>query len=170
MYAGNLADAVDDVFQVLQVGDIENNIDVGLCIRAAHLDIADIGFRVADDGRNLFQHAETIIAEDRKLHRIRTRGSFIVGPFHIDSAFRLVHQIHHVGAIHGVDGDAFAASHIADHVLAADGVAAAGAIHQQIAVALYADGVVAAVSAKNPAHDAGDPAGLVSFGIGNRRG
>src|ERR1700674_97388 len=150
VYTGNLSHAVDDIFQVLQVGNIENDIDVGLRVRAAHLDVADIGFAIADHGGNLLQHAETIVAKDRKLHRIRTRGSLVVRPFHIDAAFRLIQQVHHVGAIHGVDGDAFAAGHITYHVLAPDGIAASGAIHEQIAVAFYTDGIVAAVSAENP--------------------
>src|SRR5258708_19213490 len=86
VYARNLAHAVDDVFEVLQVGNIENDVDVGLRVRAAHLNIANIGIGVTDHGRDLLEHAETIVAENRKLHRIRTAGSLIVGPFHIPAA------------------------------------------------------------------------------------
>src|SRR5713226_8544663 len=90
VYAWNLAHAVDDVFQMLQVSDIENDVDIRLRVRAAHLDIADVGFGVADHSGNLFQHAETIVAKNRKLDWIRTWGSLIVCPFHIDAAFWLI--------------------------------------------------------------------------------
>src|SRR5579863_8679574 len=167
---GNLAHAVDDVFQVLEVCNIENDIDVGLCVRAAHLNVADVGFGVADHGRYLFQHAESIVAKDGKLHGIRARRSLIVGPFHIDAALRLIQEVHDVRAIEGVDGYAFAAGYVTDHALAADGVATAGAVHEQITMAFYADGVVAAVSAENPPNHAGDAAGFISFTVGGGRG
>src|ERR1700680_2243603 len=169
MHTGNLAHAVDDVFQMLQVSDIENHIDVGLRICATHLHIPDIGFGVADHRRNLLQHAETVVARDRKLHRIRTRGSLIVRPFHTDAAFRLIQQVHHVRAINGVHGDAFAAGHVTYNLLTANGVAAAGAIHQQIAVAFHADGIVASVSAENPAHHAGNTTRFFTLGGGGSR-
>src|ERR1700692_3951256 len=146
VHTGNLAHAIDDVFQMLEVGNIENDIAICLPIRAAHLHVADVGFGVADHGRDLFQHTEAVVAKDRKLDRIRTRGSLVAGPFDIDAAFRLIQQVHYVRAIHGVHGDAFAAGYITHHILAPDGVAAAGAIHEQIAMAFYADGVVATVS------------------------
>src|SRR5580700_7004826 len=73
VYSRNFAHAVDDIFQVLEVGNVQNDIDVRLRIRTAHLHIADVGLSVADHRRDLFQHAEPIVARDRKLHRIRTR-------------------------------------------------------------------------------------------------
>src|SRR5580693_10644195 len=167
---GNLAHAVDDVFQMLEVGNIENDIDVCLPIRAANLHIPDVGFGVADHGRYLFQHAESIVAKDGKLHGIRTRCALIVRPFHIDAALRLIQEVDDVGTIHGVNGDAFAAGYVTDHALAADGVATAGAVHEEVAVAFYADGVVAAVSAENPPHHAGDAAGFISLTVGDGGG
>src|ERR1700692_3243812 len=50
-------------------------------------------------------------------------------------------------------GDAFTAGHVANHRLSADGITTAGAINQQVAVTLYANGA-AVVSAKDAAHDA----------------
>src|SRR5580658_1361031 len=149
MHAGNLAYAVDDVFEMLQVGNVENDIDVSLPIRTAYLHIADVGFGIADHGCNLFQHAEAVVTEDRELYRVRTRGSLVASPFHIDATLRLVQQVHHVGAIHRVDSDALASGYIADHVLAPDRVTAAGSVYKEVAVALYANSVVAAVSAEN---------------------
>src|SRR5579872_2127996 len=155
---------------MLEIGDIENDIDVSLSIRAAHLHIPDVGFSVADHSCNLFQHAKTVVAKDRKLHRIRTRCTLIAGPFHVDTAFRLVQQIDHVGTIYGMDGDALAAGDVTNHVFATDGVAAAGAIHQQIAMAFHADGIVAAVSAEDPPDHAGNSARLFTLGDWRGRG
>src|SRR5271163_679563 len=160
MHPGNLAHAVDDVFEMFQVSNIENDIDVSLPIRTAYLHIPNVGFGIADHGCHLFQHAEAVVTEDRELYRVRTRGSLVAGPFHIDAALRFIQQVHHVGAIHRVDGDAFAAGHVTDHVFAANRIAAAGAVHEQIAVALYADGIVAAVSAENSPDYARDAARL----------
>src|SRR6266481_5769110 len=70
VYAGNLADAVNDVLQVLQVGDIEDDIDVRLAIAGAGFDVADVGFSIANHGRDLLQHAEAIVAEDGEFYRV----------------------------------------------------------------------------------------------------
>ena len=155
---------------MLQVGNIENDIDVGLGIRAAHLHIPDVGFGVADHRRNLFQHAETIVAENRKLHRIGTGRSLIASPLDIDAAFRLIQQVDDVGAIHGVNGDAFAASYVTYDILAPDGVAASRPVHEQIAMAFDADSVVATVSAENPADHAGNATRLFSLTVGGGGG
>src|SRR5580692_6106345 len=152
---------------MFQVGNIENDIDVSLPIRTAHLHIPDVGFGIADHGGHLFQHAEAVIAKDCKLYRIRTRRSLVAGPFHIDATLWLIQQVHHVGAIDRVDGDALASGYIADHVFAADGVTAAGAVHEQVAVAFHADGIVAAVSAENSPHYARDAARVT---LSDRRG
>src|SRR5271165_4359843 len=170
VYAGDLAHAADDIFEVFEVRNIENDIDVSLRVRATHLHIADVGFSVADHRGNLLQHAETIVAENRKLHRIGTRGSLIAGPFYIDPAFRLIEKVHDVGAIHGVDGNTFAASHIADNILAPDGIAATRPIHQQITVAFHADSVVPNVSTENPPHHASYTTGFLPVSIGDGRG
>ena len=69
-----------------------------------------------------------------------------------------------------MDGDAFPAGHIADNLFAANGIAAAGAVHQQIAVALHADGIVAAVSAEDAPYHAGNAAGFLSVAVGDGRG
>src|SRR5580704_3284723 len=170
VHAGNFAHAIDDVFEVLEVGNVENDIDVGLPIRAAYLHISNVSFGVADHRRYLFQHAESIIAKDGKLHRIGTWRSLIVRPFHIDATLRLIQEVNHVRAIHGVDSDAFAAGHVTDDALAADGIATSGAVYEQVAMAFHTDGVVAAVSTENPTHHAGDAARFTSLTIGDGRG
>jgi hypothetical protein len=54
MNAGDLANSVDDSLQVLQVGDFEDYVDVGLSVFGACRNVTDIGVSVADDGGNLF--------------------------------------------------------------------------------------------------------------------
>ena len=53
MHAGNFADAVDYVFEVLQVFDLHDDVDVGLAVFGAGAYAADVGFEVADDGGDL---------------------------------------------------------------------------------------------------------------------
>jgi hypothetical protein len=54
MDAGDLANSVDDSLKVLQVGDFEDYVDVGLSVFGACRNVTDIGVSVADDGGNLF--------------------------------------------------------------------------------------------------------------------
>ncbi len=56
--AGDLADSVHDFLEVFQVGDFQDHVDAGLAVLAAGFHAADIGFGVADDGGDLFEHAQ----------------------------------------------------------------------------------------------------------------
>src|SRR4029077_1707972 len=118
---------------------------------------------------DLFQHTKTIVAEHRELHRIGTRRSVVLGPLHINLAFRFIQQVGHVGTIDGMDGNALATSDVADDGLAPNRVATAGAIHQQVAVALDANGVVVLVATEDAPHHARESARLLLFLIGQRR-
>ena len=53
-----------------------------------------------------------------------------------DAAVGLVEQVLHVGAVARVDGDALAAGDVADDFFSADGVAAAGAVDEQLVLPL----------------------------------
>jgi len=63
VHARNLAHTVNDRLQVFEVGDFEDYVDAGLAVTGAGFDVADIGVLVADDGGDLFQHAETVVAK-----------------------------------------------------------------------------------------------------------
>ena len=53
MHAGNFSHALDDVFQMLQIFDFHDDVDVGLAVLGASADAADISFEIADDRSDL---------------------------------------------------------------------------------------------------------------------
>src|SRR5438105_14824365 len=61
VYAGNFTHTVDNVLQMLQVGDIEHNIDIRLAIVGARFDIADVGLSITDHSSNLPERNELIV-------------------------------------------------------------------------------------------------------------
>src|SRR5580704_7429458 len=161
--ARDFAYAIDDIFQVLQVCDVEHDVDVGLAVIGAGFDIADVGFGIADDGSDLLQHAEAVVAEYGEFHGIGVGRAIVLGPLDVDSPLRFIHQVHHVGTIERVDGDAFAAGHVADDGFAADRVTTACAIDQQVALSLDADGVVVLVATENATHHTGQAGGFLGL-------
>ena len=161
MYAGDFADAVDDIFQMFQVGNIQNDIDVGLAVAGAGFNVADVGFGIADHGCDLFQHAEAVVAENGELYWVGAGRSIIVGPLHVNLAFRLIHEIHDVGTIEAVNRHAFAAGNVADDGFAANRVTTTGAVDQQVALSGDANGVVVLIAAKNSPYHAGEAAGFL---------
>src|SRR6266550_1723176 len=156
VHTRNLAHAVDDSLQVLEVGDFQYNVDTGLTVAGAGLDVPDIGALVGDDGRDLLQHAETIVAEKRELDGIGNRLTLFVTarPLHVDAAVGFIEKIGDVGAVNGVNRYTLAAGHVADDRFSANGVATLGAVDQQVAMALHDNGVV--IAAKNAAYHAGE--------------
>src|SRR5947209_11970480 len=123
--AGDLADSRNNPFQVLHIFDIDSNVDGSATIAGTDIHVADVGVVVADDGGDLLQHAGTIVAYQRQLHRIgrlrRTRNrSAGSAPTDIDAAVGFVHEIGHVWAGLRMNGNASAASDEADDLLAAN--------------------------------------------------
>ena len=138
----DLADAVDNALQVFEVGNFEDHVDVGLTVFAAGRDVADVGVGVADDGGDLFKHAEAIVAEQRDFYGIGDGlAIFVSGPEDIDAAIGLVEKVSHVRTIDGVDGDAFAPSYVAGDGFSANWITTAGAIDEEIAGSANDDGV-----------------------------
>lgn len=93
MHAGDFSYALDDAFQVLQVGDVEDDVYVGLAVGGAGFDVADVGFGVANDGGDLFEHAEAVVAHDGEFYGIGAGGFLVAFPVDIDAALGLVHQV-----------------------------------------------------------------------------
>src|ERR1700676_1526947 len=172
MHARDLADTVHDLLKMFQVGDFQHHVYAGLPVLAASFDVADVGVGVADEGGDLFEHPEAVIAEKRDFYGIGNRlAVFVSGPEHIDAAVGFVEKIRYVGTVDGVDGNAFAASDVADDGLAANGVATLGTINEKVAGPSDYDGV--AVSAENSAHHtrnaARETAGrCLLFSVGHR--
>src|SRR5207245_5851973 len=159
VHAWNLAHPGNNIFQVLEIGDVEHDINVRLPVIGPGFNVADVGFAIADDSRNLLEHAETVVAKNRELHWICARRPIIARPFHFNLPLRLVHQCYHVRTVRRVDRHAFAASYVTHHILAADRVTTSRSVDQQIAMALYPDGLVVVICAKQSPQYAGSAAG-----------
>src|SRR6185437_8566543 len=163
MHAGDFSQAGDDLLQVLEVFNVNYHVNVGLAVGGADFDVAYVGVVVADDGGHLLEHAGAIIVKQRDFYRISGSCLGIARPLHGDAPLRFVHQVGNVGTVPGVYRHAFAAGHIADNVLTANGIAAARAVHQQVVMAFYLDGIV--IAAKNAAYHAGYRALLFLVGF-----
>src|SRR5579859_122051 len=175
-HAGNLTQVGDDALQVRQVSNIDHDVDGGLQVSGARGHILDIGIVVADDGGYLFQHAEAVVAEDVEADGIggnaggfTTRG---LAPLYGDAAVGVIHQCIQVRTAPGVHGHALAAGDVTNNLLAADGVATARTIHQQVIMPhdLDGGGIRPAGSgacswshSQNAAHHVGEAALLGSF-------
>src|ERR1019366_1922735 len=116
-----------------------------------------VGIRVADDGRDLFQHAGTVIAVHRQLYgitRLPVRRSRILSPLHGDAPVRFIHQVGNVWTSLGVHGHSLATSDVANNIFATNRITTLRAVHQQVVVSSYHDG--RRFRAKHAADDAGE--------------
>ena len=155
MHAGDLPHSINDLLQVFQVSDVEDDVNAGLGVLATGFHAADVGFGVADDGGDLFQHAPTVVAEQREFYRIGNGlAIFVSRPEHVDAAVGFIEKISDIWTVDRVDGNAFAAGNVADDGFSANGVATARAIDEQIALSADDDSVGVSAS-----EDAADGAG-----------
>src|SRR5271165_1097479 len=162
MHPGNLPHSVHNFLQVFKVGDLQDYIHAGLPVLAAGLDVADIGVGVADDGGDLFQHAEAVVTRQGEFDGIGNRLAILVpGPEHVDAPVGFVEKIGDVRTINGVDGNAFAAGNIADDGLSSNGIATACSVDQEVALSSNNDGV--AVGSEDAPHHAGEAMGCGLF-------
>src|SRR5438270_11319085 len=60
VHARNLAHSVDDVLQVLQIGNIEHYVDIGSPVGGARRDLADVCVGFAHHRRRLFQQSRAV--------------------------------------------------------------------------------------------------------------
>src|SRR5579863_1891310 len=142
MHSGDLSQAHNNGLQVLQVRDVENDFHARLTVCGLSGDVADVAFGVADHPRDVFQHAEAVIAVDRQFYRICRGRCVIAGPLDVNLALRLVEKICDVRTIHGMHGDAFAARDVSHDALTANGITTAGAVDEHVSLATDRDGVV----------------------------
>src|SRR5204863_8951380 len=134
VHTRNLSHTLDDIFQVLQVFDLDHDVNVCLTVFGARANVADVGFRITNHGGDLLKHSKPVIAKNREFDRECGGRAFLFAPLDVNAPLRLVHQVEHVRAIHRMHGDALAASHIANDSFSANGIATARAINQQVAV------------------------------------
>ena len=86
-------------------------------------------------------------------------------PLDVDLALHLVHQVLHVGAVDANAPRALAARHVADDGLAANRIAALGAIDHQVVDALDLDDQILVVAGRCAAGRSG--AGAAGSGVGS---
>src|SRR5438105_15145926 len=99
VHARNLAHSVDDVFQMLQVGNIEHYVDIGSPVGGARLDVADVRVGVADHSRNLLQHARAVVTMEREFDRKSSQCEVLVSyTLDVYAAIGFIHQISYVRA------------------------------------------------------------------------
>ena len=135
--AADAADAKDHAVEVAQVFGFHYKFDDRFAVFVVvDVDAADVGIVVGDDGSEFFQHAGAVVTEDGDFDGIALRATGRViadaGPFNGDAAIALVEQVLHIGTTARMDGDALAASDVADDLFAADGIATPRAIDEQI--------------------------------------
>src|SRR5215213_2449432 len=142
--AGDFAYRGHDLVEVLEVEDLDGDLYaaavVGLDrgVRGAYVGL-DVLYRV----RHVGDHARAVLGYRQQAHGVGRLARARVGPLDLDDALGVDHQLLHVRAALRVDGDALAARDVADDLLAADGVAAAGARDEQVVHAAHDDGVFA---------------------------
>src|SRR5580692_7840296 len=144
---------------MLQVSDVENNFDAGLAVGGVGGDVADVAFGVADHSGNVLQHAEAVVAENCQLHRISGGSAFVAGPFDVDAALGLIHQVGHVRTVDRVHSHALASGDVADNAFSANRITTLRAVDQHVALPTNCDGVVVT---EHSAHYAGNGARLRS--------
>src|ERR1700730_13006107 len=137
MHAGNLPQTGHDLFQMFEVGDVEDDFHAGLAVGSMRPNISYIALSITNNTSNAFKHTEAVVAVDRQLDRVGRGSALVAGPLHIDPALRFVHQVRDVGAIHRVHSHALAAGDVADNAFSADRTATARAVDQHIALALH---------------------------------
>src|SRR5579885_720316 len=163
--AGDFADIEEDGFELAAVRDFEIGVNARVAAVGAAFEFVNIGAGSADDGSDLREEAGAVEREDGETHRERGGGG--AAPLDGDAALGLIEEILHVGAEAGVDGDAPAARDVADNFVTGNGIAALGAIDEQVVMALDHQGSFA--KAKH-AFDRGDNGRLRGCGIGRAGG
>src|SRR5216683_1327248 len=139
--AGNFADIDEDRFELALVGNFEVGVDARVGAIGAALEVVDVGTGTADDGGDFCEKAGAVARADGELDGKLGFGS--AAPLDGDAAFGLVHEILDVGARSSVNGDAAAARDVADNFVAGNGIAALGAVDEQVVVALDDQGRLA---------------------------
>src|ERR1051325_8074167 len=142
--AGDFAYRGHDLVEVLEVEDFDRDLYAAAVVRLDRsVRGANVGLDVLYGVRHVGNHARAVLRYREQAHGVRGLARAHVGPLDLDDALRVHHQLLHVRAAPRVHGHALAARDVADDVLAADGVAAAGARDQKVVHAEHDDGVLA---------------------------
>src|SRR6202166_1140937 len=127
---GNLANIHEDGFQLAAVHNFQAGIDARADAVWAADQVANVRTGPADHSGDVSKQSSAIARTNLQLDG-KSRG-ILAAPFNSDAALRLVKQILHVGARARVHRDAAAARDVPDYFITGNGIAALGAINQQI--------------------------------------
>jgi len=177
--AGDFAEVLRELGEMAEIDGFDNEVDVdGTVYGGLGIERTDVGAVFGDDGGELFEQAGAVVADHREFDRVSGglggvglvgRGSAAVGiaPLDFDAAVGLVEEVLYVGTTARVDGDSLAAGDVADDLFAADGVATARAIDEEIVLPFDLKGVrtFAEEDALDSVRHIGEGAG-VGLGVG----
>src|SRR5665213_447007 len=137
--AGDAADGGDHPFQLPFVLDFQGHVYDGAAVglAAVGFQAQDIGLFVEQGGGKLAQHSRPVFRANHQLHRKSVANR--ARPFDLNLALRVVHQVLDIAAVDRMHRDALPPRHVAHNGLAADGIAALGAIGHQVIDALDLD-------------------------------
>src|SRR5882757_4622111 len=133
--AGDFFDVDQDGFELAFIGDFEVGVNARVGAVRAAFQVMNVGTSAADDGSDFGEKAGAVARADSELDRKLGFGA--AAPLDGDAAFRLVHEILNVGTLASVNGDSSSSRDVADNFVAGNGVAALGAVDEQIVVTFY---------------------------------
>src|ERR1035437_4579562 len=141
-YARNAAHGGQQLFELFLVAHVDGHFDDTAIVIGLGLgfEAADVGILAGEHAGELIEHAGTIVGVDHDADGKGVRGG--AGPFDFDLALHVVEQALDIGAHTGMHGDAFAAGHVAHDGLAADRIAALGAVDHEVVEAPDPDDAV----------------------------
>src|SRR5208282_3925286 len=137
----NALDGGEDAVELAAVLDFQVDFNARAQIVRVRFERTNIGPGLADGAGDFREHAGAVLGEHQEARDELAFGG--AGPFHVDAALGFVEQVLDVRAIAVVDGHATAARDIADDFVAGNGVAALGAVDEQIVLPAHLDGGLA---------------------------
>src|SRR5216684_4422898 len=139
--AGDFLNIDQDGFELAFIGDFEVGVNARVGAIGAAFQVMNVGTSSADDGGDFGEKTGAVACADGELDGKLGFGT--AAPLDGDAAFGLVHEILHVGTRSGVHGHTAAAGDVADNFVAGNGIAALGAVNEQVVVALDDQGRLA---------------------------
>src|SRR6267154_935447 len=133
-HARDFTNISENSFQLTAIGDFQAGINTRIRTIGTAFQTVNVGAGAADHSSDIRQQSGTVARPNRELHLKGCRS--FTAPFNGYAPFRLIHQILHVRASASMNRDSPPARDIAHDVVTGNGIAALGAIYQEIVIAL----------------------------------
>src|SRR5262245_18028186 len=125
---------------MLEIADLDGDVDARVpVVVGVGFHVADVGVDIGDLRADSCEQSFSILDFHRQFDRVGTGAAVPLVPLDLDAPLRIVEQVDNVRTCRRVDRYAFAARDVADDLLAANRVAAAGAKHHEIVHAAHLD-------------------------------